>query len=203
MHLSRSVLSTQEFEEISLSDLGITEWVMPAQPPLSKSIDNPDDVEFIFNQASYQVDNYLGQELVRVIDMGMMRGVRIACLEIAPVLYNPVQNKIKVFTNIEIKVNFTGADIQMTMDSKKKLFSPYFEGIYSQLINYKSMESKELIMDEPPTFVIVSDAMFQAALQPFIEWKVKKGFNVIEAYTNDPGSWKYDYFNQKLSDGTL
>ncbi len=181
------ILSTQEFEEINLSDLGITEWVMPAQPPLSKSIDNPDDVEFIYNQASYQVDGYLGQELVRVVDMGMMRGVRIARLEIAPVLYNPVQNKIKVFTHIEIKVNFTGADIQMTMDSKKNLFSPYFEGIYSQLINYKSIESKELIMDEPPTFVIVSDAMFQAALQPFIEWKVKKGFNVIEAYTNDPG----------------
>ena len=181
------ILSTQEFEEINLSDLGITEWVMPAQPPLSKSIDNPDDVEFIYNQASYQVDSYLGQELVRVVDMGMMRGVRIARLEIAPVLYNPVQNKIKVFTHIEIKVNFTGADIQMTMDSKKKLFSPYIEGIYSQLINYKSMESKELIMDEPPTFVIVSDAMFQAAMQPFIAWKVKKGFNVIEAYTNDPG----------------
>jgi hypothetical protein len=178
---------TQEYEVMSLSELGITEWVMPAQPPLSKSIDNPDDVEFVFNQSSYQIDDFLGQELVQVVDMGMMRGVRIARLEIAPVQYNPVTNQIKVFTNVEIKVNFKGADIQMTMDSKKNLFSPYFEGIYSQLINYKSMDGKDLIMDEPPTFVIVSDAMFQAALQPFIAWKVKKGFNVIEAYTNDPG----------------
>jgi hypothetical protein len=177
----------QEFVEINLSELGITEWVMPAQPPLSKSIDNPEDVEFIFNQPAYQVNSYLGQELVRIVDLGMMRGVRIATLEISPVLYNPVQNKIKVFTNVEIKINFKGGDVQMTMDSKKDLFSPYFEGIYSQLINYKSMEGKGLIMDEPPTFVIVSDVMFQAALQPFIQWKVKKGFNVIEAYTNQPG----------------
>jgi hypothetical protein len=127
----------QEFIELNLNDLGITEWVMPAQPSLSKSIENPDDVDFIFNQNSYQLDAYLGQELVKVVDMGMMRGVRIAGLEIAPVLYNPVQNTIKVFTSIEIKVNFTGANLQMTLDSKQNLFSPYFEGIYSQLINYK------------------------------------------------------------------
>lgn len=177
----------QEFIELNLNDLGINELVMPAQPSLSKSIENPDDVDFIFNQASYQLDTYLGQELVKVVDMGMMRGVRIAGLEIAPVLYNPVQNTIKVFTSIEIKVNFTGANLQMTLDSKKNLFSPYYEGIYSQLINYKTLDSKELILDEPPTFVIVADPMFETALQPYIEWKIKKGFNVIEAYKGDPG----------------
>jgi hypothetical protein len=181
-----SVVS-QEYKEINLNDFGISEFIMPVQPPLSKSVDNPDDVEFIFNQSSYLIDNYIGQELVKVEDMGMMRGVRIARLEISPILYNPVQNKIKVFTNIEIKVTFKNADVQQTIDSKKSLFSPYFEGSYSQLINYKTIDGKELIMDEPPTYVIVSDPMFQAALQPFIEWKIKKGFNVIEAYTNDPG----------------
>ncbi len=181
-----SVLN-QEYVDINLNDLGITEWVMPAQPPLSKSVDNPDDVEFIFNAASYQLDNYLGPDLVNIVDMGMMRGVRIAGLEIAPVLYNPVQNKIRVFTNIEIKVTFNGGNIPLTTATKKNLFSPYFEGIYSQLINYKSMDAKELIMDEPPTYVIVSDVMFQTALQPFIAWKIKKGFNVVEAYTNQPG----------------
>jgi hypothetical protein len=28
--------------------------------------------------------------------------------------------------------------------------------------------------------------MFEAQLQPFVEWKTKKGFHVIEGYTNDP-----------------
>ncbi len=177
----------QEYIELNLSDFGITEWVMPAQPPLSKSVEDPEDVEFIINSAIYQTDGFLGQELVRVTDLGMMRGVRIANLEIAPVLYNPVQNKIRVITSADIRVNFNGANIQATIQSKKNLFSPYCEGIYNQLINYKTIDGKELIMDVPPTYVIVSDPDFEAALQPFIEWKTKKGFNVIEAYTNEPG----------------
>ena len=36
------------------------------------------------------------------------------------------------------------------------------------------------------TYVIVSDPAFQSALQPFIQWKTKKGFKVIQAYTDDP-----------------
>ncbi|MBM3436814.1 MAG: Gingipain R, partial [Bacteroidetes bacterium] len=177
---------TGEFVEINLADYGIVDPVIPAQPPLSKGIDNPEDVEFVYNQAAYQVDVFNGQELVTVTELGIMRGVRIARLEIAPVQYNPVQNKIKVYTNVDVKINFTGGDIPATLENKEQLFSPYYEGIFSELINYKSLTGKELIEDEPVTYVIVSDVMFQAALQPFIEWKTKKGFYVIEAYTNDP-----------------
>lgn len=83
-------------------------------------------------------------------------------------------------------MNFTGGDVATTLLQKEQFFSPYYEGIFSELINYKSLSSKELIEDEPATFVIVSDVMFQSALQPFIEWKTKKGFYVIEGYTNDP-----------------
>ena len=34
--------------------------------------------------------------------------------------------------------------------------------------------------------MIVSDRSFEQVLQPFVDWKTKKGFNVIEAYTDDP-----------------
>jgi hypothetical protein len=34
--------------------------------------------------------------------------------------------------------------------------------------------------------VIIADPMFQTILQPFVQWKTKKGFEVIEGYTNDP-----------------
>lgn len=178
---------TQDMVEFNLADYGISDFILPAQPPLSKSIENPEDVEFIYNQAAYQVNAFSGQELVKVVELGEMRGVRMARIEISPVLYNPVENKIRVYKNIDVIVNFTGGDIQTTIQNKEQLFSPYYEGIYSELINYKSLSGKELIMDEPVTYVIVSDIMFQSALQPFIEWKTKKGYYVIEAYTNDPG----------------
>ena len=115
-----------------------------------------------------------------------MRGVSIARLEISPFRYNPVLNKIKVCYELEVEINFIGGDLNKTIQLKKDLFSPYFEGVYNLFANYKEEITDELIMDEPVTFIIVSDPMFQAALQPYIEWKTKKGFYVIEAYTDDP-----------------
>ena len=176
---------TQNYREFNLADYGIENYIFPAQPSLSKS-DDPENVEFIFNEASYQINNYTGQELVKVVELGTMRGVKMARIEISPILYNPVQNTIKVYDNIEVKINFVGANVSATIQKKQSLFSPYFESIYKQLANYKTINSKELITDEPVTYIIVSDPMFESALQPFIEWKVKKGFNVVEAYTDDP-----------------
>ncbi|MCD4734636.1 MAG: hypothetical protein K8R53_01210, partial [Bacteroidales bacterium] len=177
---------SSSFVEKDLIDYGISLPVIPAQPPLSKNIEDPDAVDFIVNWDSYQKDEFLGEELVEVIDLGVMRGVRMARLEIAPFLYNPVKNSIRVYDNITIRINFTGGDVQQTTKMKKDLFSPYFEGIYSMLSNYKTVPGDELIMDEPVTYVVVSDPMFQTALQPFVDWKITKGFKVIEAYTDDP-----------------
>ncbi|MFH1936895.1 MAG: C25 family cysteine peptidase, partial [Bacteroidota bacterium] len=68
---------------------------------------------------------------------------------------------------------------------KHALYSPYFENAYGQLANSKPL-TDELITTAPVTYIIVSDPMFENALQPFINWKTRKGFKVVEAYTNDP-----------------
>ncbi len=176
----------EDYEEFSLSDHGITNLVFPAQNPVSKSTENPEDIPFVYNAATYQINDYLFTERVKVIPLGVMRGVRLARIEVYPVQYNPVQNKIKVYSNIVFEINFTGADVQKTINTKKQFFSPYFEGNFKQVLNYKTEFSDELIQDEPVTYVIVSDVMFQSTLLPFIQWKTKKGFKVIEGYTNNP-----------------
>ncbi len=174
-----------EFAEFDLNEFNISDYILPAQPPVSKSIDNPDDLPFEMNEQTYQTDGYNTVELVTVIPLGTMRGVNLARIEVAPVQYNPVKNKIRVCTAVEAEIEFTGGDTGKTIQNKKSLFSPYFEGIYGQLSNYKNEITDELIMVEPVTYIIVSDPMFQADLQPFIQWKAKKGYNVVEAYTDD------------------
>lgn len=194
----------EDYTLVNLADYGISDFILPAQPPLSKNIDNPEDVEFIFNQASYYTNDFIGPDRVKVENLGISRGVRLARLEIAPIIYNPVLQQIKVYHNLKVKINFIGGDVSATIDQKENKFSPYFEGIYRQVINYKHIEGKELIMDEPVTYIIVSDVAFETALQPFIEWKTKKGFQVVEAYTNNPNvgtttssikSYLQDFYN--------
>ena len=172
--------------EYKLSDFGISNKLMPAQPPVSKNEKNkiPD---FEQNDAAYNADQFNNDELVSVEILGQMRGVRLARLNIAPVRYNPVTNTIQVYNDIKVEVTFPGGNITQTIEEKRKTYSHYFESMFgNQLVNYKSSHTaKDTMSKYPVKYVIVSDPAFQAALQPFVQWKTKKGFTVVEAYTNN------------------
>lgn len=172
-------------EIIYLNELGIVVPIMPAQPSVSKGID-PEDIEFIYNQEFYNSGNLYAPEMVEVQKSGKLRGVQMARIAIRPFQYNAAENTLIVRNNIRVRVDFEDGDLSTTRQIKEKYYSPAFESVYSKLINYKAPESKDALSQYPIKYVIVSDPMFEDALQPFIEWKTKKGFYVVVAYTDDP-----------------
>ena len=173
--------------EYNLSDYGIFNKLIPCQPSVSKDVSKPLP-EFMYNTLTYSTDQFNTTNLVSVEILGTMRGVRMARLDIAPVRYNPVKNTIQIYNDIEVEITFIEPNIPQTIANKKRTYSPYFEGMFSnQLLNYqKNLLAKDTITKYPIKYVIVSDPAFQSTLQPFIQWKTKKGFKVIEAYTNNP-----------------
>jgi len=170
--------------EYTLEELGITNIVFPTQPQVNKGEEG--ETEIVINQRAYQRNSFNPTTLVSVDVLGIMRGVRIARLNISPIQYNPVTNTVRIYEEINVEVLFEGADVTQTINKKKSNSNIFFNGLKSQILNYKNLDSKELITDSPVKYVIVSDPMFETQLQPFIEWKTKKGFEIIEAYTNDP-----------------
>lgn len=173
-------------KEYSLSEYGILNKIIPAQPSVSKDTSRAKPT-FKYNENTYFLNQYNTDELVSVIPIGIMRNVRLARLEIAPVRYNPVTNTIQVYYDIEFKVRYEGADISKTIELKQNTQSVYFEDMFNtQLLNYqKPPVLRDTLTKYPVKYVIVSDPMFKSTLQPFIAWKKKKGFNVIEAYTDN------------------
>ncbi len=186
--LEYKVISS-EVEEFSLTDLGITDPFLPAQPSLSKS-DNPASVPFEYNREIYGRAGYYALPLVETEITGIMRAVRIGRIAVSPVEYNPTENKIRVHNNITIQVNFINADWDMTKSMQEDGYSPAFEPIYSQLLNYsnQTLDLRSDLVRHPITYVIISHRMFEAQLQPFIQWKIKKGFKVIVGYTDVIGT---------------
>jgi hypothetical protein len=174
-----------EFGEYSLTDLGIQNKIIPAQPPLFKNQD-PTKVDFKYNLAVYSENKYLEHQLVNLTFVGMMRGVNLYMLEIAPMFYNPAQNKIKLYSKLDVEVKFINADIAKTIKLKEDKYSIYFDPSFSAVFNYKTLENKANFTKYPVKYVIVADPMFQSQLQPLVQWKTKKGFTVVEAYTNNP-----------------
>ncbi|MBC8416328.1 MAG: T9SS type A sorting domain-containing protein [Candidatus Cloacimonetes bacterium] len=172
--------------EYRLDDYGINYPVMPAQPPVPKSAD-PSTIKFKYDAQAYLETSYSDKNIVRVEEIGIMRGVRLFTLIVEPIQYNPVSGLIKVFNNIDVCVDFTGADLAETNLRRAKTYSPYFESAYQNYIfNYTPISSREDLTRYPIKYVIISDPMFEAQLEPFIDWKIQKGFEVIAGYTNDP-----------------
>lgn len=172
-------------KEISLNDLGFNERVVPSQPSFSKSTD-PATIEWLYDEAYYQLNRYSEHELIVIEQGGDMRGVHFGNIVIDPIRYNPVTNMLEVYSDIVFTVTFSNSDFTAYQREKQRLYSPFYEGFYTTLPNYVPAGFKDAITEYPVKYVIVADRMFESTLQPFIEWKTEKGFTVIEAYTDMP-----------------
>ena len=175
----------KEEKIISLSDYGIYNLIFPSQPSISKG-ENAEDVPFYFNEEYYANNNFYTHKLISTEYLGKMRGQQLARISIAPFQYNPVTNELKVITKMEVKVVFKNTNVSAHLANKKRYYSPEFEHLFKSCLNYIPIQEKDVITTYPVKYVIVSDPAFQTALQPLVQWKTKKGFMVVEGYTNDP-----------------
>jgi len=173
------------YQEIDLNSLGHA-ILVPTQKSRSKSDNTP--IVFELDENIYSTDDWYSPNLYQIEELGIMRGIKLARLSICPFEYNPVQNKLKVYTDIDIDIQFEDADIFSTTYEKEKYYSFTNQVMKESIFNYKDINAstKDALSTYPIKYVIVADSMFQLALQPFVEWKTRKGFTVIEAYTNDP-----------------
>ncbi len=178
-----------ETEEISLDDLGIEAPLMPVQPPLFKSED-PALVPFEYRDEVYEMSGFYSLPRAEARPVGMMRGIRLALVSLSPVEYSPTDNKIRVAKRMTVKIEYTDPDWDATSERYRKSYSPFFEPVYERIINYESAAYGDAddLTSYPVKYVIVSDSMFDIFLQPFAEWKTKRGFEVITAHTDVIGT---------------
>lgn len=178
------IISFEE-EIIDLNQYNVNK-LLPAQPSISKAVDDMSKVEFYYNESSYKKNEFSKQTIANIEVLGTMRGAKIGRLTVNPFQYNPVENKLKIINNLSIEIVFNNTNEALTTQQKQKYYSPYFENTFKKFVNHSNSFAKDTITKYPIKYLIISDPMFQAQLQPFIQWKTKKGFHVVEAYTNDP-----------------
>ena len=91
------------------------------------------------NQKAYQTRELSTEPKAVVEVVGTMRGVRLGKMTIEPVSYDPVNNTLRVFNDIEVEVSFNGADAKATEDLLVETYSPYFDIVYKQLFNGRAI----------------------------------------------------------------
>jgi hypothetical protein len=190
--------------EMRLADFQIENQLFPMQPSLPKNVDMK-DVAFEYSEKAYSQNRFNEHQIVTVEILGVMRGVRIARLIVAPIFYNPIQNDIRLLNDIEVELSFSNVNTKENEHIKKATYSPYFKPVYAKLLNRVDHDypAHPDLVKYPVKYLIVSDRMFESTLQPFIEWKTKKGFEVIVGYTDTIGSsvaniqtWVHNRYNE-------
>jgi len=197
--------------EYNLEEYGF-HTLFPRQPDVSKDKD-PSDVPFVYDEKAYQIDEYNNFSMVEVNILGTMRGIIIGMIDIYPVQYNPLAHSIMVYNDIEVEVIFENGDEKKTEELYVNTFSPYFKNLYNVVFN--SGVTRDVYDDRPDLYsnpvhmLVIADRMFEATLQPWIEWKTKKGFYMDVNYTDEIGTavadiktFCHNKYNEGATNGT-
>ena len=177
-------ITSKKYKLINLDSIGLP-IIYPNQRSISKGED-ASKVKFEISSKIYNDNKFINYDLVKLSKKGIFRKHQFSLLEICPFEYNPVSNQLIVYYDLEFEISFINGDLSKEHQLNKSYNQYEFLPVLKNCINNNSFQPKDLITTYPTTYVIVSDRKFQQQIQPFIEWKTKKGFNVIEAYTDEP-----------------
>ena len=188
----RIEITSYSTTDYRLADYGM-KTLVPRQPSLRKD-KKPEDVPFVMNEAAYQTRGLRSEPQAIVSVAGTMRGIQVGTMTIEPVSYDPVNNTMRVFNDIEVTVHFDGSDAKATEDMLLRTYSPAFEPVYSQLFNNRAIT--DVYTDHPDLYntpvkmlvICYSGFKNNTALNSWLQWKLQKGYYVDIHYTDETGT---------------
>lgn len=182
-----------------LDSLGFNHKLVPFQPSYSKN-EKARNIKFHYDKKHYKNKRFANRKLVEIERIGTFRGADLAQITVSPIDYDPSANELKVYSRIEINVNFDRA-----FDSKSQ--SAGFQRIYNQLLNAETSTSKSFaksdFTDYPVKYLIICPDEFVDQMRQFANWKSKKGYSVELISTATTGTeatnikaWIKERYNQ-------
>ncbi len=128
----------------------------------------------------------------KLFDLGkpyIFRDFRGSTITFYPFQYNPVTKSLKVYNNLIVKIIKTGAGSINVLNSPAQGISPAFSEIYqNHFINYNETLYPQL--DEVGRMLVVCPSTYMDEIQPFVDWKNRKGIETdvvsIETVGNTP-----------------
>ena len=126
----------------------------------------------------YQEDYFFPNKISRMRDPYIIRTERGQTVVFQPIQYNPVRNILRVYTNIILEISQVGISSvnPLVRYPNRNSGVREMEEIYKQhFINYASTTNRYEPLDEDGSMLIICYEPFIDAMQPFIDWKTRKG----------------------------
>lgn len=166
---------TLEVIEGDFEDIDLSSPLIPSRGVIYRNQD-PSTIPYEISPSSLR-DEWYPQNLAINTDPFIIKDLRGTTVYAYPFRYNAVQNVLRVYKNVTVRLT----------ENNSKPYNPLFtsttsvlremDAVYKSLfINYNT--AKDLTIGEYGDILVVCTSRDETAIQPFIDWKMEKGFNV-------------------------
>jgi len=143
------------------------------------------------------IDDYYPAQLIEMMDPYIIKDVRGTTLYFYPFRYNAVQRILRVYTEIIVQLDEDDTDpVNPLLNPSGRYFTEMEELYRSVFINYESPVDYPNI-GETGDILVITTTRDETAIQPYINWKKEKGYNVwkevVTAGTNVKNLIKQKY----------
>ena len=156
--------------------------VHPAQPP------QPEDrtsLPFVLDAKRYGADELYPAAAERVSEPMIMRDVRLVQLVLQPVRHNPVTGELAVAKRLVVRLSYDEPGTVNVKYRTRRGVSRAFEPLYREFVaNYDFGPPQR---PEDGSYLIIVNDDFASAVEPFAEWKQRKGWRTVVKTTTEIG----------------
>ncbi|MDD4309824.1 MAG: C25 family cysteine peptidase [Candidatus Cloacimonetes bacterium] len=149
--------------------------IAPSKGNLTRDID-PDSVPYSFADF-YNGSSSYPEETAYLTEPFIMRDYRGITVRFQPFQYFPATGTLRVYTKLKVALQAAGTDFTNAITSPKTSYSRYFEEMYQNMfLNFG--DAKYPSLGEEGRILVIKHSMFDAAIQPWVDWKRQIGFTV-------------------------
>jgi PKD repeat protein len=160
-----------EYEEFSLNNP-----LLPSRGIIYRDQD-PSAIPYEISPGSLRNEWY-PQNLATQTDPFIIKDIRGTTVYVYPFRYNAVQNVLRVYKNVIVQLSENNATAYNPLKKQPQKVLREMDGIYkSVFINYDQL-NYDLAIGEYGDILVLCTSRDETAIQPFIDWKMEKGFNV-------------------------
>lgn len=178
-------------------DITLDYPLVPSRGTIYRNQD-PNAIPYEIDPASVN-DTWYPKSIASADEPFILRDVRGINVKVYPFQYNAANNTLRVYTQITVNVNDNDSPAinPKTRISVKVLQE--MDAMYNSIfVNYASHTREALPIGNFGDILVITTERDEDALQPFIDWKMEKGFKVFKevvatgTYINDLVQDAYD-----------
>ncbi len=164
------------FNTLSYTEIQLDHPLVPSRGVIYRDQD-PSQIPYEIAPESV-VDTYYPANFVDMAEPYIIKDVRGTTVYFYPFQYNAATQTVRIWTKVEVVLQETeGEPVNPLYETSGKYF-PEMEGMYQSIfMNYEN-NTDDLTVGETGDILVITTSRDEDAIQPYIDWKMMKGFDV-------------------------